>query len=159
VEADQYQEGSLSEVSARRNELGRLARVFEGMVHQLAARYESLVNLMRSVVLKIRDDRVITFANAYASELLGFSNGELVGHHVNLIIPPDWHERVWRRLDSLKSDEVQFNEVNENVNKKGDRYWMAWSNRVLKWGSGQERELLCVGHNITEEMKHKEELE
>jgi two-component system sensor histidine kinase/response regulator len=159
VEADQYQMGSLAEVCVRRDELGRLARVFEGMVDKLAARYESLVNLMRSVVLKVRGDRTITFANAYASELLGFSNAELVGQHVNLIIPPDWHERVRLRLDSLNPKEAQFNEVNENVDKTGNRFWIAWSNRVLTSGPGHEKDLLCVGHNITEEMKHKKELE
>jgi two-component system sensor histidine kinase/response regulator len=159
VEADQYQAGSLAEVCARRDELGRLARVFEDMVGKLAERYESLVNLMRSVVVKVRGDRVITFANAYASELLGFSNTELVGKHVNLIIPPDWQEAVNQRLDSLKSQDVQTNEINENVSKKGDRYWLTWSNRVIKAGEGRERELLCVGTNISEDIKHKKELE
>jgi two-component system sensor histidine kinase/response regulator len=159
VEADEYQIGSLAEVCARGDELGRLARVFEDMVRKLAARYESLVNLMRSVVLKVRGDRVLTFANTYASELLGFANSEMVGQHLNLIIPPEWHEAVRQRLDALKPDQVQLNEINENISKSGKRYWIAWSNRVIKSGEGQEKELLCVGNNITEEMKHKKELE
>ena len=81
VEAEEYELGTLAEVCARGDELGRLARVFEDMVGKLATRYESLVNFMRSVVIKVRGDRVITFANAYASELLGFANAELVGQH------------------------------------------------------------------------------
>jgi PAS domain S-box-containing protein len=159
VEAEQYKPGSLAEVCARGDELGRLARVFEGMVSQLAARYESLVNLMRSVVLKVRGDHVITFANPYASELLGFSNAELVGRHVNLIVAPDWHERVRQRLDALGREEVQINEVNENVSKTGERFWITWSNRLIKSDEGQGKELLCVGTNITDGMRHKKELE
>ena len=50
------------------------------MVGKLAERYESLVNFMRSVVIKVRGDGVVTFANAYASELFGYTNAELVGH-------------------------------------------------------------------------------
>jgi two-component system sensor histidine kinase/response regulator len=159
VETEQYKVGSLAEVCARGDELGRLARVFEDMVRKLAERYESLVNLMRSVVLKVRGDGLMTFANAYASELLGFRNAELVGQHIDLIIPPEWHERVHNRLDSLTPEEIQFNEVNENVSKTGERYWFAWSNRVIKPGDGQEKELLCVGHNVTDEMRHQKQME
>jgi two-component system sensor histidine kinase/response regulator len=159
VEADKYEAGSLADVASRGDELGGLARVFEDMVSKLAGRYESLVNLMRSVVLKVRGDLVVTFANAYASELLGFADTELVGHDVNVIIPPEWQERVRQRLDSLGPEQVQVNEINENVSKTGGRYWIAWSNRVIRPGEKEERELLCVGTNITEEMNRKKELE
>ena len=71
VEAEEYKPGTLGEVGARGDELGHLARVFEGMVGKLAERYESLVNFMQSAVVKVRGDGVITFANAYASELFG----------------------------------------------------------------------------------------
>ncbi|HET6326501.1 MAG TPA: response regulator [Planctomycetaceae bacterium] len=159
VEGEQYQVGSLAEVCARRDELGQLARVFEDMVRKLGMRYDSLVNLMRSVVIKLRGDHVMTFANAYASELLGFSNAELIGRNVNLIVHPEWHESVRRRLDALTADDVQFNEVNENVSKTGERFWLSWSNRVIKSDEGQDLEVLCVGHNITDAMRHKHERE
>jgi PAS domain S-box-containing protein len=159
VEAEEYVLGTLKEVRARGDELGRLASVFEDMVERLATRYESLVNFMRSVVIKVRGDRVITFANSYAAELLGFADAELVGQPVELIVPPDWHEEVRRRIDSLRGEEVQVNEINENVTKSGERIWVAWSNRVIRTGEGREKELLCVGNNITEEMRHKKELE
>jgi PAS domain S-box-containing protein len=159
VEADEYKPGSLAEVCARGDELGSLARVFEDMVTKLAARYESLVNFMRSVVLKVRGDCIITFANAYTSELFGYSNSELVGQHVNLIIPPEWHKEVQRRMDSIQDQVAQVNAINENVSKTGQRFWLAWSNRVIRSGKGKDKELLCVANNITEEMKHKNELE
>ena len=54
VEAEEYEMGTLKEVRARGDELGRLASVFEDMVGRLATRYESLVNFMRSVVIKVR---------------------------------------------------------------------------------------------------------
>jgi PAS domain S-box-containing protein len=159
VEAENYKMGTLQEVRARGDELGRLASVFEDMVQKLATRYESLVNFMRSVVIKVRGDRTISFANRYATELLGFTNAELVGQHLDLIVAPDWHEEVRRRIDSLQGEEMQVNEINENLTKSGERMWVAWSNRVIKTGEGREKELLCVGNNITEEMRHKKELE
>jgi two-component system, sensor histidine kinase and response regulator len=159
VEGERYQVGSLAELCQRRDELGQLARVFEDMVRKLGMRYESLVNLMRSVVIKLRSDRVMTFANAYACELLGYTNAELIGQNVNVIIAPEWHDRVRRRLDSLKPSDVQFNEVNENISRNGERFWLSWSNRVIQADRGQDSELLCVGHNITDSMKRKSELE
>ncbi|AGA27825.1 PAS domain-containing hybrid sensor histidine kinase/response regulator [Singulisphaera acidiphila] len=159
VEAEEYQVGTLQVVCARGDELGRLALVFEDMVGRLATRYESLVNFMRSVVIKVRGDCVITFANAYATELLGYTNAELVGQNLNMIVPPEWHEEVRQRVDALQGQDVLVNEVNENVVKSGERIWVAWSNRVIKSGEGRGKELLCVGNNVTEEMRHKKELE
>jgi PAS domain S-box-containing protein len=159
VEDDAYEMGSLEEVRARGDELGRLASVFEDMVGRLATRYDELVNFMRSAVVKVNGDRIITFANSYTSELLGYSNAELVGRRLDVIVPPEWHDAVRQRIDSLHGQEVQVNEVNENVTKSGERIWVAWSNRVIKAGEGREKELLCVGNNITEEMRHKKRLE
>src|SRR5262249_2826156 len=155
VEAEKYQMGTLSSVRARGDELGRLASVFEDMVGKLATRYESLVNFMRAVVIKLNGDRIITFANQYSAELLGYTNAELVGQPLDLIIPTNWREEVRQRIESLQGEQVQVNTVNENVTKSGERVWIAWSNRVLKTGEGREKELLCVGNDVTLEMRQK----
>jgi PAS domain S-box-containing protein len=155
VEAETYQPGTLAAVTARRDELGHLARVFESTVAKLAARYESLVNVMRSIVLKVRGDGVISFANPYTSELLGFSNEELVGKPLSRILPPEWQDSVQSRLASIGTEEVQANQTNENVSKSGERYWIAWTNRVIREGTGAEREFLCVGNDTTAEMRQR----
>jgi PAS domain S-box-containing protein len=160
VQDERYRVGSLDAVRTRGDELGRLASVFEDMVVKLATRYESLVNFMRSVVVKVRGgDNAITFANAYASELLGYANAELVGAPVGLLVPPEARDEVNRRLDSMQADEMRVNDINQNVTRSGDRIWIAWSNRVIKSGEGTDKELLCVGNDITEEVRHKQELE
>jgi two-component system sensor histidine kinase/response regulator len=159
VEAEEYAMGALSSVRARGDELGRLASVFEDMVGKLATRYESLVNFMRTVVIKLNSDRTITFANRYSAELLGYTNAELVGQPLDLIVPTDWRAEVRQRIESLRGEEVQINTVNENLTKSGERIWIAWSNRVLKTGKGREKGLLCVGNDVTGEMRHKKQLE
>jgi two-component system sensor histidine kinase/response regulator len=159
VEAEEYEMGALNSVRARGDELGRLASVFEDMVGKLATRYESLVNSMRAMVIKVNGDRVITYANPYSTELLGYSNAELVGQRLDRIVSPDWQEEVRRRIESLRSEGTQVNEVNENLNKSGERLWISWSNRVIKTGEGREQELLCVGNDVTREMRHRKQLE
>jgi PAS domain S-box-containing protein len=159
VEAEKYEMGTLSNVRSRGDELGRLASVFEDMVGKLATRYESLVNFMRAVVIKLNGDRIITFANLYSTELLGYTNAELVGQPLDLIVPTQWREEVRQRIESLQGEEVQVNTVNENMARSGERIWIAWSNRVIKTGEGKEKELLCVGNDVTLEMRQKKQLE
>jgi two-component system sensor histidine kinase/response regulator len=155
AEAERYQVGSLDPVRARGDELGRLATVFEDMVQKLATRYEELVNFMRSAVLKVRGDGVITFVNHYACELFGFSRAELVGSTVARLVPPERKDQVQSQLEETK---VRVNRVSQNVTKSGTPLWMSWSNRQIKLGEGSEKELLFVGNDVSEEIRQKEEL-
>lgn len=156
VESEHYQLGALDKVRVRGDELGRLASVFEEMVVKLATRYEELVNFMRSAVLKVRGDGVVTFANDHACELFGFTKAELVGNDLKLIVPAERHGEIQQRVNE---QEVRLNELRQNVTKSGRRLWMAWSNRVIKPGDEKSRELLYVGNDVTEEVRRKKELE
>ena len=104
------------------------------MVERLATRGDELVNLMRAVVLKVDGDRTLTFANDYASELLGYSHAELVGQRLELIVPPEGRDEVRQRLDALRDEDVPVHEIHENVTKSGERIWVAWSNRLIQTG-------------------------
>jgi signal transduction histidine kinase/DNA-binding response OmpR family regulator len=66
---------------------------------------------------------------------------------------------VRRRIDSLRGDERRVNEINQNVTRSGEKIWVAWSNRVIKPGEGPDKEVLCVGNDVTEEVRHKQQLE
>jgi two-component system sensor histidine kinase/response regulator len=159
VEAEQYQPGALDRVRGRGDELGRLATVFEDMVVKLATRYEELVNFMRSAVLKVRGDGLVTFANSHACELFGFSKAELVGNHLKLIVPPENHGEVRHQVESIKDQEVRVNEITQNVTKSGQNLWMSWSRRVIKSGEGSGKDLLFVGNDVTEEVRQKKKME
>ena len=159
VEAERYEVGTLDGVRLRRDELGRLASVFEGMVAKLASRYEELVNFMRSTVLKVRGDGTISFANARASELFGFSRAELVGSPLSRIVPPEMHGQARAQLETMTDQDVHVDEVRESVTRSGRRVWMAWSSRLIRAGEGGDRELLYVGNDVTEEVRQKQERE
>ncbi len=159
VEAEEYEVGTLEKIRARGDELGRLALVFEEMVVRLATRYEELVNFMRSAVIKVQGDGVITFANTHASELFGFAKAELVGSHLRTIVPPDRQGEVQRRIDSIKDQDIRVNEVRQNITKSGKSVWIAWSDRLIKAGEGNTKELLFVGNDVTEEVRQRKELE
>ena len=159
VEREEYQVGTLERVRARGDELGRLASVFEDMVVKLASRHEELVNFMRSAVIKVRGDGVITFANIHASELFGFSRTELVGGHLRRIVPPERQAQAQAQIEATQDQQVRINELRENVAKSGRRIWMAWSIRLIAPGEGSAKEFLYVGNDVTEEVRQKQELE
>ena len=156
AENERYQMGALDRVRARGDELGQLAAMFEDMVQKLETRHEELVNFMRSAVLKVRGDGVISFANHYACELFGYSRAELVGSTVARLAPPA--ERRDGLHAELEETKVRVAEVRQNLTKEGKHVWMSWSNREIKPGQGSERELLFVGNDVTEEVRQKEEL-
>jgi PAS domain S-box-containing protein len=87
------------------------------------------------------------------------AQAELVGHHLKLIEPPEMHGQVQRQVDSIQSEEARVNEVRQNVTKGGKNVWVAWSNRMIKSGEGNDKELLFVGNDVTEEVRQKKELE
>ena len=149
VESDTFQPAILGPLARRKDEPGEWARAFLRMEREVSARYTGLVDLMGSVVLKIRQDGVITFANTFASELFGFSKEELVGGHLNKIIPPQARLLVKDRLSALKRDQTQRNMKNENRDKSGRRLWLNWSNRPIASGEDGTVEYLCVGNDIT----------
>jgi two-component system sensor histidine kinase/response regulator len=155
VEDERYTMGALDGVRARGDELGQLAGVFEDMVQKLATRHEELVNFMRSAVLKVRGDGVISFANHYACEFFGYSREELVGSTIARLAPPERRDGVHAELEET---EVRVAEVRQNLTKDGKQVFMSWSNRQIKPGQGSERELLFVGNDVTEEVRQKEEL-
>lgn len=61
--------------------------------------------------------------------------------------------------NSQASEEVIVNEVRQDVTKAGKNIWVAWSNRMIKSGEGNEKELLFVGNDVTEEVRQRKELE
>jgi two-component system sensor histidine kinase/response regulator len=157
AEAERYEMGALAGVRSRGDELGRLASVFEDMVAKLAARYAELVNAMRAVVLKVRGDGTITFANRHAIELFGF--GDLVGTPLRRLLPAEGERGVEAQLASMDDPEVRVNEVRESVTSAGTAVWIAWSNRVIQPGAGAAKEVLLVGNDVTQEVRQKRELQ
>jgi PAS domain S-box-containing protein len=116
-------------------------------------RYEELVENVNSAILRWTRDGRLTFFNRYAEHLFGWRADEVLGRHVSILIPDS--DTGGQDLSSLAEDIVAHperyaNNVNENVRKDGSRLWMAWTNRALLDESGEIREVLVVGNDVTE---------
>ena len=116
-------------------------------------RYQELVQSMNSAILRSTRDGRATFFNAYAERLFGWRAEEVIGRHVNFLLPDA--DAEGEDLSHLAADIVAHPEryetnVNENVRKDGGRLWMAWTNRVLLDEQGEVSEVVAVGNDVSE---------
>lgn len=123
--------------------------------------YRELVQNTNSAIIRWRSDGTITFFNEYAQSFLGYSADEVIGKHVNILLPQT--ESSGGDLSGLVKEIVahpeQFiNTVNENICKDGRRVWMIWTNKPVYDENGLLKEILAVGSDITERKHIEEEL-
>ncbi|WP_346836661.1 PAS domain S-box protein [Microbulbifer sp. SAOS-129_SWC] len=126
------------------------------------ARYRELVEHANSIILRWDRAGIITFFNEYAQHFFGYSEAEIIGQHViGTIVPAG--ESTGRDLRPLMDHICRFPEehrynVNENITKRGERVWVAWTNKVLTDSNGETIGVLSIGTDITKQRLLEEEL-
>ncbi|MBK8880821.1 MAG: PAS domain S-box protein [Bacteroidales bacterium] len=115
-------------------------------------RYRELVENSNSAIIRWNSDGKIMFFNEYAQKFFGYTNEEILGQSVGMLIPET--ESTGRDLTSMLHDilynpENYINQVNENICRDGRRVWIAWTNKPILDESGRVCEILAVGVDIT----------
>lgn len=125
-------------------------------------RYRELVEHANSIILRWDKNGTITFFNEYAQHFFGYTEDEIIGQHVvGTIVPAS--ESTGRDLRPLMEHICHFPEehrynVNENITKRGERVWVAWTNKVLTDEQGEMIGVLSIGTDITKQRMLEEEL-
>jgi len=124
-------------------------------------RYRELVQNSNSAIIRWRCDGSISFFNEYAQAFFGYSVEEIIGRHVNTLLPGK--ESTGRDLTSLVQDIIDnpqryTSNINENVCRDGRRVWMTWTNRAIVDEHGRVVEILAVGSDITRQRRAEEAL-
>lgn len=125
----------------------------EEALRQSEQRFRELVEQASSAILHWSVDGRITYANAFAQRLFGWTAEELVGQPVAMLVPE--RESTGQDLGGLVADIVAHPErfrstVNENVCRDGRRLWMTWTNSALRDAQGRLTSILAVGSDVTE---------
>ncbi len=117
-------------------------------------KYRELVESANSIILRMDNSCRVTFINEFAQSFFGYSEEEMLGAHaVGTIVPPV--ESTGRDLRAMMADLVldpdryAYN-INENMRRGGERAWIAWGNKPIRYEKGRVVEILCVGQDITE---------
>ena len=88
------------------------------------SKYRELVQNANSAIIRWKRDGAITFFNEYAQAFFGYSEDEVIGKHVNILLPE--RESTGSDLTSLVRDIVSHPEryvqnINENICRDGRR--------------------------------------
>ncbi|MEN6438678.1 MAG: PAS domain S-box protein [Syntrophobacter sp.] len=117
-------------------------------------KYRELVENANSIILRMDNLGNVTFINEFAQRFFGYSEDEILGRNVvGTIVPPietgGRDLRLMIENIAMNPDRYASN-VNENVRRGGERVWIAWTFKPIRYEEGQVVEVLCVGNDITE---------
>ena len=144
----------------QQEKVAQLERAAEAL-RKSEARYRELVQNANSAIIRWKRDGTLVFFNEYAQSFFGYSEADILGKHVGILVPE--FDSAGRDLKVLVRDIVRHPEryvqnVNENVCRDGRRVWMAWTNRPVFDEDGKVREILAVGTDMTERRRIEEAL-
>lgn len=116
-------------------------------------KYRELVENANSIILRWNREGHVTFLNEFGQTFFGYSEQEILGHHVMGTIVPE-EETTGRNLRPLMDDicahpEKYEQNTNENMLRNGQRVWIAWTNKIVFDDAGQVKEVLSIGSDIT----------
>lgn len=90
--------------------------------------------------------------NRYGCELLGYSEGEILGKSFAVFVHPDDKAVALDEIDFVKNGGTTFEFENRYITKKGETIWLSWNSSLAL----EEGILFCTAKNITEEKRLKE---
>jgi len=130
----------------------------EDELRESQRKYKELVDNANSAIIRWSRDGTIKFFNVYAQIFFGYTADEVIGRHVNILVPEK--DSTGSDLSTLVQDILNHpdryvNIVNENICRDGRRVWMTWTNKPILDDEGQVVEILAVGSDITTQ-KHAE---
>lgn len=125
------------------------------------AKYRELVESARTIIVHWDLNATIRFMNEYGLEFFGYTEEELIGADVGILVPgTDSHGNdVTGLAQSILAtpDDYVMNE-NENITKDGRLCWVSWSNRVVRDDSGAVTGIMAVGVDRTAQKSAEEQL-
>lgn len=109
--------------------------------------YQAIVENSKNIILRWDTNGVITYMNPFGAEFFGYTQTEIIGKSVFLLVPGV--ESVSQRdlnqtLRDIQKDSEKFRDsAHENIKKSGERVWIVWVNSSIH--NNNEIETLSIG--------------
>lgn len=146
--------------------LHRGKSTYTAFVHDISAkkRAEEIVNQTLEqaldAVVTIDGNNVITFANASAEKLWGYSRDEMLGNNVKMLVPEEYRHQhddlVNRNRITGENKIVGSTREVPIVRKNGEHRWGSFSISKIRLSDGEIQYTAFV-KNVTEEVERREE--
>jgi len=112
---------------------------------------------IRSVILRWTPDQAIRSINSYGLELFAYSEEQLLGKPLIGTIVQDVeaaHNGIADLVKNIVTSPGEYaSQEGQNCTSNGESLWMTWSNNPILDEDGNLREVLAIGHDITERKK------
>lgn len=123
------------------------------------SRYRQIVENANSIILIMDTSGNIAFLNKFGQRFFGYYENEVVGRNVigTIVSPKDLsgHDLARMIKDLVENPECYSVNENENIRASGERVSILWTNRPIIDDSGNIKEILCIGNDLSK-LKRKE---
>ena len=117
-------------------------------------KYRLLVENANSIILNMDRRGTVSFLNEFGQRFFGYAEQEIVGKSMLGTIVPDGEGSggdLVKLIEQLaRSPETHQSVVQENMRRGGERVWIHWTSRAVRDESGEVKEILRVGSDVTE---------
>jgi PAS domain S-box-containing protein len=146
-------EGTLLDITERKRAEEEIKKERDG-----AQKYLDIAGV---IIVAIDADKKITLINKKCSEILGYSEQEIIGKNwFDTFIPGRLRDEVKAVFEKLMAGEIESVESFENpvLTRRGEERLIAWHNTILKDEAGNITGILSSGEDITERKKAEKRL-
>jgi PAS domain S-box-containing protein len=147
----------------RNDEIGTLATTFNKMTEDLRRTtvskdyFDNIIKSMNDTLIVIDPDAKIRSVNRATCNLLNYSEDELIGRNMSLIVQ---REDIFGSagFQSLMVEPPIVNEGIDYITKNGKRIPMLFSAAVLRNKAGTAEGIVCIARDVTERKQAEEAL-
>ncbi|MDW7739406.1 MAG: PAS domain S-box protein [Bacillota bacterium] len=115
--------------------------------------YRTIAEDIPALVTRLSPDYRFTFANNAYCNFMGKSAGEIIGMKLSDFVPTENYRQVVNHFSSLTRENPIATHEHSNINYEGNERWLRWTNRAVFKPSGETREYVCIGEDITDYTK------
>lgn len=117
---------------------------------QELARLGAVIASSEDAVIGVNLQGIVTHWNEGATQLYNYESHEMIGQHIESIVPPELHAQESEILEKLRRGERVKNYETERVGKDGRRISISLSASSLRDEAGNIIGMTKVGRDITE---------
>jgi PAS domain S-box-containing protein len=122
-------------------------------LEQQLALYALIVESTEDAIFTIDLDGIITTWNRGAKKLYGYSESEVIGKHIAMLIPPDLLQEEAKMMEQIKKGKAVAQFETERLHKKGKRFPISLTVSGIKDYKGRVIGVSKIGHDISKRKK------
>jgi PAS domain S-box-containing protein len=142
------EEGGVSGVVASVEDITERIRA-EAALRESEARYRLLVEDQNDMIIRFDTEGRLLFVSPTYCETFGKTADELLGKKFLPLVHEEDRGRIAQTLQELQQEPHSANHEERALTRSGWR-WFSWSNRATLDQSGEVREIIGVGRDITQ---------